>query len=338
MPAVFTYYNQLEKAVEVGNGNSGYIGLRRGKSNIITPSPNFSGLFTGAPWYETGVEFSEPFKNINFGYITGTGQVRSVPESYYIFNNYLNTGWSWIDSIGTAAYRVAGSGYEKIRTFTAGFSAEFNENVVSSIYNITGYIEPLRFTQESISFTNEESAFSFVPAPDYYKSGSGLDGQLGLIHSKIYTGTVVGDLEMTENTLAGTGNSTSQYLIPYTLPEGSENPVKIRYLLFDEVGSGVPSSTLATNFGKKSQASVVSLDPEYYTESNFKTVSIPFEYTTAPQVSFNIYYTGDYSQCPTITFIGALLSGFSNNKLTFIFSDVIPGTGYALSWQTNSLA
>ena len=73
-------------------------------------------------------------------------------------------------------------------------------------------------------------------------------------------------------------------------------------------------------------------------QTNFKIIDyyFPFEEGVVPQVTHNIYYTGDFSAGPTVMFLGAVVSGFGTGHMTFVLSDVVPSTGYAISWSAQA--
>ena len=344
MMAVFMYREQVERASQIASGWTGYIGLRRGKTNIFSPSPNivspyapygtgWDGLFLSGDWEE----FPNNFKEMTFGNVTGTGvqyrQSYPYAKTGKIINNYVRTGWAWIGSSGESIYKIAGSGFEKIRTFVADFETTYNKEIVSSLYGVTGEIPRLEFEDESIEFTDQTAEFSFKVNPDFYEDGNGLDYQSGFLSYQVYTGQVVGDVPISPQYLAETKtpDSNNQSSIDYT-PIGSGNPPRIRFLLYDGVGSGIPSTSYSTSFSKQNQAGIVSLDDEYYGQLNWKTVPLAFNVPGVPTVNYNLYFTGDYYNCPNVQFLGAMLSGFNSEGATFIFSNNVPSTGYALSF------
>lgn len=361
MMAVFMYREQVEKAASIALFRSGYIGMRRGKTNIFSPSPDILSPF--APYeYSTGEygatptglgiisgssglfklfidsdwkEFPNNFKTTMFGNVTGTGS-QYIQESGTgnIINNYVRTGWAWIGSSGESIYKIAGSGFEKIRTFVADFETTYNNKIVSSLYGITGEIPKLEFKDASIEFSDQSAIFNFEVNPDFYKDGLGLDFQSGFTSYQVYTGQIVGDVPISQQYLAETRtpSSNNQSSINYT-PLGSGNPPRIRFLLYDGVGSGIPSDSYSTSFSKQEQDGVVSLDDEYYGRLNWKTVPLAFDVLGTPAVNYSLYFTGNYHDCPNVQFLGAMLSGFNSEGATFIFSNDVPATGYALSYS-----
>lgn len=349
MMAVFMYREQVEKASQIASGFSGYIGLRRGKTNIFSPSPDIISPFTmdtsgnfwsGGAYRESGLwrEFPNNFKQRSFGGVTGTGvqYVQGTPyaKTGKIINNYLTTGWAWIGSSGESIYKIAGSGFEKIRTFVADFETTYNNKIVSSLYGVTGEIPRLEFEDESIEFNDQSASFSFKVNPDFYEDGTGLDFQSGFISYQVYTGQIVGDVPITDHYLAksSTQGIGDQSNIDYA-PSGSDNPPRIRFLLYDGVGSGIPSNSYSTSFSKQTQNGVVSLDDEYYGQLNWKTVPLAFNVAGTPMVNYSLYFTGNYHDCPNVQFLGAMLSGFNSEGATFIFSNDVPSTGYALAYS-----
>ena len=345
MMAVFMYREQVDRAAQIASGWTGYIGLRRGKTNIFSPSPNvvspyappgtgWDGMFNSGDWEE----FPNNFKKMTFGNITGTGiqyfQGYPYAKTGKIINNYVTTGWAWIGSSGESIYKIAGSGFEKIRTFVADFETTYNNKIVSSLYGITGEIPKLEFKDASIEFSDQSAIFNFEVNPDFYQGGFGLDFQSGFISYQVYTGQVVGDVPISQNYLAETRTASfnSQSSINYT-PSGSGNPPRIRFLLYDGVGSGIPSDSYSTSFSKQEQDGVVSLDDEYYGQLNWKTVPLAFNVPGTPMVNYSLYFTGNYHDCPNVQFLGAMLSGFNSEGATFIFSNDVPSTGYALAYS-----
>ena len=175
--------------------------------------------------------------------------------------------------------------------------------------------------------------------PDFYLNGNGYGNQ-GTIHGyQIYTGynspIPIENEYLAEESFEG----VDQENISYTLENITyAAPNFIRFVPYDRLGSGIATTTFSTSFTQEigvGQFGVQNLDYEYNCKRNWTEVNFPLTFGVgqSPQINFNIYYTGNYSNKDTIKFVGAMLSGFDSSKITFVFSDLIPDSGYALSWN-----
>ena len=123
MPAVILNNSQLNKIKSLG-GKNGWVGLRRKKVALL------SGIFSEDYLNQTF------FRNTDFVEATESGisviNTTGAVEENKLYVNDLGDEWGWVNERGTAIFKYAGSGYNKIR------EAELSVDVERTM-DATGY-------------------------------------------------------------------------------------------------------------------------------------------------------------------------------------------------------
>lgn len=109
MPAVILNNSQLTK-IQSLNAGRGWVGLRRGRVSLL------SGLFSDK------LNNDAFFNETDFTKSKTTGiqalNTSGKTENNALYVNDVGENWSWVNESGSAIYKYAGSGYNKIRTST----------------------------------------------------------------------------------------------------------------------------------------------------------------------------------------------------------------------------
>jgi hypothetical protein len=348
MPAVILNRSQLKRAQSVSR-TPGWVGLRRRGVGLLAglfSEDSFNDNFFSTTLLTTGVTRDVSIVNLS-GYT----------ETSRIEVNDIGDYWAWTNGSGSAIYKYAGSGYNKLRQATLemqikGLSGEFLTGASG-----TG-VAPFMNMDTLVAFSGEKRlSFQYTFNPTYFDAGvtTGFqENNLNVNQLNLYTGASLG-FEVSTATLAQqygynmdfqplysalTGYQTG---ITYSPPIDNEEPPGFyKVVSFDSIGSGAAANVnqiiadengtdpnIPISVATSDQLTIVSLDAAYTAGNNHVTVRFPFTHEALPAVTQSLLYTGTVDS--PVGYLGAMLSGRpTTSGASFILTDKPPATGYAL--------
>ena len=328
MPAVIVNPSQFNK-IRSMDVPSGWVGLRRGKVGLLT------GLFS-----ENSIN-QELFNSTNF--LTGESRDISVVnslgvgESSEIRIGDVGSGWAWTNASGTHIYKLAGTGYEKVREAHIGIElSKVSDGEILNRKNFTAIAPAPDISSLTFSGSALDSSIhiSYTFKNSYYSetvSSPPLTPNYNINRVNLYTGASPGFSIAESNLYTGYSDSIAiQEGISYSQDLNEGVPGYFKLVPYDDIGSGVETGNQVEFFVKATnQSIVISLDPQFYGTSSDVNVVFPMHSPYShPNVTQTLSYTGTLGPP---TYIGGMLNGAPTASGAEILLTAPPSaTGYVL--------